>query len=55
MLGIVSALFSLVDGTGSGIVGTVIGVLIGLYVLFEMKPFYGGAQAAVEKVKKVTK
>jgi hypothetical protein len=54
MLGIISAIFSLLGGSG-GIVGSVVGVLIGLYVLFEMKPFYGGAQAAATKVKNATK
>jgi hypothetical protein len=55
LLSVVMAVLTLIEGSGSTIVSTLISTAIGLYVLFEMKPFYGGAQAAVEKVKKATK
>lgn len=40
ILGAVVSLLSIFTGGPSGAVGAVIGILIGLYVLFEMKPFY---------------
>jgi hypothetical protein len=52
MLNIASAIISLVAYGTNGIIGTIIGTLVGLYFLYEMKPFFGKAQAVVEKAKK---
>jgi len=41
MLSVVSAVLGLLSGSFS--IGTIIGILIGFYVLFEMKPFYSGS------------
>ncbi len=53
MLSVVSMVAFLIDGHIASIVGTVIGVLIGLYVLFEMRSSYGAVKAAVKKVEEV--
>ncbi len=44
MLGVVTALLGLLSGSFT--VGTIVGLLIGFYVLFEMKPFYNGKVSA---------
>jgi hypothetical protein len=41
VLGVVTTLLALPLGMGSGAVTTVIGTLIGFYILFETKSFYG--------------
>ncbi len=43
MLSIVSGVLSLFGGNPTSIFGMVLGAVIGLYVLFEMKPLYKGA------------
>lgn len=51
-LGIIESVLNIFHG-GSA-VGTIIGAIIILYVLYEIKPFYTGVAAVIEKVKKVT-
>lgn len=53
MLSIVNMVFSLVGGQYTSIITTIISVLIGLYVLFEMRPFFGMVQAAVKKTEEI--
>lgn len=50
VLGIIESILNVFHG-GSA-VGTIIGALIILYALFEIKPFYNGVATVVEKVKK---
>jgi hypothetical protein len=52
MLGIVDSLLSIVLGDSSRIVGTIIGVLIGLYILYQMRPRYNGQVVEGEMVSK---
>jgi hypothetical protein len=43
LVGVATGVLALVWGSsGSSYVGTLLGIVIGLYVLFEMKPFYDG-------------
>lgn len=53
VISVVSSLFGLFAGQ-TNIVGTLIGVVIGLYILFEMKPFYMGTVEGeiISKLKK---
>jgi len=55
VLGIISSVMTIVTGGYSSVIGIVIATLIGFYILFEMRPFYGIVLKVVEKAKKATK
>jgi len=55
LIGVVEILINAVSGRYSSMVGTVIGLLIGLYILFEMRSFFGLVLAATKKAKEILK
>ncbi len=55
LLSAAGSVVSAIGGNFSSIVGGVVGILIGLYVLFEMRSFYGPVQATAKKIEEVTK
>lgn len=40
VLSVISGIIGMVYGNSNGFIGTILGIVIGLYILFEMKPFY---------------
>jgi hypothetical protein len=55
VMGLVGNLVGLLVGSYSSVIGVAIGFLIGMYLLFEIRPFYGAVQSTVKKVTDSTK
>lgn len=56
IISIVEGVLGLVWGSHGSFIGTILGIVIGLYILFEMKPFYDGAVVGevIHKAKKIS-
>ncbi len=54
LFSVAGTVVSALGGHFESIVGAVVGLAIGLYILFEMRSFYGPVQATVKKVEDTT-
>ncbi len=48
----IEIIVSLLDGRGSSLISSIIGIVLGFYILFEMRPYYVSAKVITDSAKK---